>query len=214
MQTKTIRQFCGGIGVTFAALTILTGGCEKAKTEVVMGPPVPASAENPAPEPTSTPVPHSATGVPQLKNPPAAPTIGKVHVIDGTTTSLEKLKGKVVILDFWATWCGPCRMTIPALQEMHEKYAKQGLVVLGISEETPAIVKPFEQRMGMEYTVVADPVAGGTWHPNYDVRSLPTLAVVDRRGKVRLYEVGLDSTPGKGTHDRLNELIPQLIAEK
>ncbi len=143
-----------------------------------------------------------------------APTLGQLKSIDGKSVSLEELRGKVVIVDFWATWCGPCRMTIPILKEIQTKYKKDGLVVLGISDETSKQVAPFAKEMGMNYTVVADPVTSRTWATNYEVQSLPTMAVIDRNGKVRMYEPGLDTRPDIGTHARLNELIPQLLAGK
>ena len=159
-------------------------------------------------------VTRSATGVPQLKNLSAAPPFGNLVTLSGEKVSLESLKGKVVVLDFWATWCGPCRMTIPMLQELHEKYAKDGLVIVGISDESEMQVKPFAEKMKMNYAVVADPVTDATWKQNYRVESLPTMVVIDRDGKIRMGEVGADTTPGKGTQDRLNELLPQLLAAK
>lgn len=105
-------------------------------------------------------------------------------------------------------------MTIPLLKELHEKYNSQGLVILGISDETVAQVTPFAKGMGMNYTVIADPDTSSTWQLNYEVESLPSMVVIDRNGKVRMYEKGLDMRKGTGTHDRLNEIIPQLLAEK
>ena len=156
----------------------------------------------------------SATGVPQLKNPPAAPTFGELTTIAGTKISVEALRGKVLMLDFWATWCGPCRMSIPILNQLHDKYGKDGLVIVGISDETAKQVKPFAEQIGMRYTVVADPVTNRVWQQNYQVESLPSLVVIDRKGKLRLYEKGIDTTSGRGTRDRLTEIITQLLAEK
>jgi thiol-disulfide isomerase/thioredoxin len=172
-----------------------------------MGPPVEQ-------QPARKEIKRSATGVPQLDNPPAAVPIGNLKSITGQRVSLEGLRGKVVILDFWATWCGPCRMTIPLLKELQAKHKAQGLVVVGISDETVKQVAPFAKSMEMNYTVVADSDNASIWQVNYQVESLPTMAVIDRRGKLRMYEKGMDPRPGIGTGARLNELIPQLLAEK
>ncbi|MBC8142002.1 MAG: TlpA family protein disulfide reductase [Armatimonadetes bacterium] len=180
----------------------------------------PEAASNPTTEVTSAPatepeiVSTSPTGLVKLKNPPPAEPFGDLTAISGEKVSLTSLKGKVIVLDFWATWCGPCRMTIPILSELQEKYGKDGLVVVGISDESEAEVKPFAEQMSMKYTVVADTKNNDVWQQAYGVDSLPTLAVIDRKGKVRLYEKGVDPTPGKGTEDRLKELLPQLLVEK
>lgn len=207
------ERFGAAVALFIGTCAIVCGCADKASTTTatesapVMGP----QAQT---EPAQKEIKVSATGVPQLENPPAAETIGKLKSITGADVSLEGLRGKVVILDFWATWCGPCRMTIPLLKEMHEKYNGQGLVVVGISDETVKQVAPFAESMKMDYTVVADSASPSVWQANYQVRSLPTMAVIDRDGKLRMYEQGFDMNEGRGTRDRLNELIPQLLADK
>ena len=61
--------------------------------------------------------------------------------LSGKTVSLEQFRGKVVLLDFWATWCPPCRMTIPLLINLQEQYGKKGLIILGVSIDDPRKVK-------------------------------------------------------------------------
>jgi thiol-disulfide isomerase/thioredoxin len=98
---------------------------------------------------------------------PAGPTLDQlkekdftVKTIDGESVSLNTLlgEGKPVLIDFWATWCGPCRMVIPHLNALHQKYGKDGLIVIGMNLENPAedqqAVKSFVRRYKMDYQVV------------------------------------------------------------
>lgn len=76
--------------------------------------------------------------------------------VDGKTVRSSDFKGKVVILDFWATWCGPCRIELPGFVELKKKYEKQGLTVIGVSVDqiSPGEVKKFAQQSGVNYPVV------------------------------------------------------------
>src|SRR5262245_35706419 len=98
---------------------------------------------------------------------PAGPTLDQlkakdftVKTLDGESVSLNTLlgEGKPVLIDFWATWCGPCRMVIPHLNALHQKYGKDGLIVIGMNLENPAedqqAVKSFVKRYKMDYQVV------------------------------------------------------------
>src|SRR5690348_15801968 len=75
--------------------------------------------------------------------------------LDGKPVKLSDYKGKVVILDFWATWCWPCRMEIPGLIDLQKKYGDRGLVVIGVSlDDGPDVVRSFMKRQGVNYSVV------------------------------------------------------------
>lgn len=103
---------------------------------------------------------------------------------DGQPVALSDFKGKVVILDFWATWCPPCRAEIPEFIALQKQYAAQGLTVVGVSLDTDgaAVVKSFMKRNGMNYPVVIgdDKIAadyGG-------ISAIPTTFVLDRTGNI------------------------------
>jgi len=120
-------------------------------------------------------------------------------VTDDVQQSLAAFRGKVVILDFWATWCGPCRMEIPSFIALQNKYRDQGLEVVGVSIDPIAprgnpggapAVAPFMQSNGINYTIwmVNKPTA----LRGYDVsQGIPTTYVLDRSGQIVRTYIGV-----------------------
>lgn len=122
----------------------------------------------------------------------------KLESISGKTLSLEeirkdpKVKGanRVVLLDFWATWCPPCKRELPHLQKLHEKYGKKGLVVVGVAMDRGGMgdVKPFVKEQKLTYTILVDPK--GTTKSDYGIQYFPTTVIVDKKGIVRKVHIG------------------------
>lgn len=102
--------------------------------------------------------------------------------LQGESWHLEELRGKVVLVNFWATWCPPCRKEMPDLQALFDKYKGQGLIVLSISDEEEAKVTPFIGQQNITYPVLLDP--GDTVHKLYLVEGIPKSFVYDRDGKL------------------------------
>jgi len=119
---------------------------------------------------------------------PAAP-LEIAEWVKGEPVDLAAAKGKkIVVVEFWATWCGPCRTSIPHLTEMQKKFANRGVVFVGVSDETSAKVKPFVDQMGekMDYTVAIDRdnKTSEGYMKAFGVNGIPHAFIVDREGRI------------------------------
>ncbi len=125
--------------------------------------------------------------------------------LSGKSVSLSQFRGKVVILDFWATWCGPCRLTMPVLEKLHQRYAGN-VVLLAINlEEAPEDVRPYVRDHQVTSTVLLD--QDGTVGRIYRSDSIPMQVLIDQKGVVRHIAVGYSSSLG----DRLKAQIDKLL---
>jgi peroxiredoxin len=102
--------------------------------------------------------------------------------LEGESWHLQELRGKVVLLNFWATWCPPCRKEMPDLQALYDKYKGQGFIVLSISDEEAAKVTPFIQQNHITYPVMLDP--GRKVNDLFQVDGIPKSFVYDRDGNL------------------------------
>ena len=112
---------------------------------------------------------------------------------NGTTVHLSDYRGKVVLLNFWATWCGPCRLEIPWFLEFERQYKDRGFAVLGISmdEEGWQAVKPYIAEEKINYRILLGNDTIGDLYGGVD--SLPTTFLIDRNGRIAAVHVGLVS---------------------
>lgn len=131
--------------------------------------------------------------------------------LKGDTVTLSEMKGKVIYVDFWATWCGPCKDEMPHLQKMADDFKEQGFEVVAISTDdarTAPQVKPFIKRMGYSFIVVKDPNSEVlvAYNPS---KTLPFGVLVDREGNISATHAGYN----EGDEKKLREEIEALLGD-
>ena len=128
---------------------------------------------------------------------------------NGPPVMISSLRGKVVVLDLWATWCGPCRMSMPELEKIYQKYRGKDVEVIGVSADDPSTqpqIPAVKQALGVTYpTVIGDKTP--SLLKNYSASGLPMLYVIDKQGNIRLQEAGFDSVNGLAKADKLIDTL-------
>jgi thiol-disulfide isomerase/thioredoxin len=124
-------------------------------------------------------------------------------------TTLQQYAGKVIYLDFWASWCSPCRTSFPLLNKLHEKLKTQGFEVVAVNlDEDKTDAEKFLHKFPVDFTVLRD--ANGEWSDQFVVESMPTAFIIDKQGVVQKIHHGFAS----GDINELEEKITQLLAQK
>lgn len=163
-----------------------------------------ASASVARAAPTPAGAPRRLGGPLTVGEPPPPLSVSRIAGTEQTT--LAGLAGRVVVLDFWATWCSPCRAIMPVLDTMYQRYQARGLSVLGLSPESERDIRAHISANPVRYTIARD--VGDTIRA-YGVRGIPMLVVLGRDGKVREVFVGVDG----GAVRRLDGLVQRLLTE-
>ncbi|MGA9118054.1 MAG: TlpA disulfide reductase family protein [Bacteroidota bacterium] len=114
----------------------------------------------------------------------------KAKASDGTTIELDKLKGKVVVVNFWATWCPPCRQEIPGFIDVYKEYKSKGLEIVGVSLDQKGweVVKPYMSKVSINYPVVLPDETLNSGYGRID--AIPTTFFVDKKGNIVDKHVG------------------------
>jgi len=111
--------------------------------------------------------------------------------LEGNVVSLSDLHGQVVVINFWATWCTPCRLEMPALEHLHQELGSDGVVVLGVNtthQDSPSAAADFVEERELTFPILLDVenIAGSA----YEVQATPTTFVIDREGVIRFIQIG------------------------
>lgn len=131
-----------------------------------------------------------------------------LKTLDDQEITLSNLKGKVVLLDFWATWCAPCRESIPHLVQLYRAHQGRGFEVVGISLDKgdKEIVRRFVQSMDIPYPIV---IAPENVVRSYQVNSIPNVVFIDREGKIREKIVGFSTVIAQQMETKVGELLSE-----
>lgn len=173
----------------------------------------------------------------ELVGKPAAPLAADVQAwVNGEVLKDEDLKGKVVLLDFWAVWCGPCIATFPHLKEWNEKYSDKGLVIIGLTnyynfkwndetskaarsqekvtpEEENEMLRKFAEHHSLHHRFAVQ-TKESTLSEYYAVSGIPHVVLIDQEGKVRIVRVGSGPANAKALGDMIEKLLPAKEAGK
>ena len=123
---------------------------------------------------------------------------------------LPATNGKVVLVDFWASWCGPCKASFPAMARLHKEYAARGLVIAAVSvDEKPAAAEAFAKKLAPPFPTLHD--RSGKLVQQVNVPTMPTSYLLGRDARVRFIHVGFH---GDATERELRKQIELLLAEK
>jgi len=142
---------------------------------------------------------------------PIAPDFS-LRTLTGDRVKLSDYRGKVVVLNFWATWCAPCKQELPVLQKLLEHHGKDGLVVLAVNIDDPKTVADVRRFVGDKKLTMPVPLDGdskvlGKFNPRY---ALPFLQIIDREGRRVIQHTGFTS----GAEETLEKEVLSLLAEK
>jgi peroxiredoxin len=139
---------------------------------------------------------------------PAPPFEGTM--MDGTrrTKTLADYKGKVVLVNVWATWCEPCRVEMPSLEKLHREFGPQGLSIVALSVDDPGEdehVRQFAKELGLTFEILLDPAR--TTSTSYQVTGFPETFVIGREGTIRKKVIGAADWSSEGNRALIRELL-------
>ncbi|MFL0798381.1 MAG: TlpA family protein disulfide reductase [Cellvibrionaceae bacterium] len=127
----------------------------------------------------------------------------------GSNIRLSEQRGKIVMINFWASWCGPCRQEMPYLEKLYKRYGKAGVVLLGINvDKDSKLADHFLKDLETTFPILYDPT--GSVSKQYKVRAMPTTVIIDRDGNIRYTHRGYKP----GYEDKYKKNIRELLKEK
>ncbi len=213
LQSSIMNKMPKVMLLIILTLGLLITGCFEVSDQEGPAPvqaPAPTPAPAPAPAPVQAPAPTPAPA--PAPAPVQGPEVGKLapdfklQNLDGQSISLSDLQGKPVLLNFWATWCPPCRAEMPYIQQIYEEWSDKGLEVLAIDiGESSSKVKEFLQSQGLSIPVLLDTEKNVA--QEYNITGIPTTFFIDKDGIIQEKVIG--AFPSKGAIEKnLSKIMP------
>jgi len=133
----------------------------------------------------------------------------KLKSLDGKAVELKSLKGKIVVIDFWATWCPPCRITLPLMNNIYKKTRGKDVEVFGISTDRVSSqkVREFAKKMNLSMPILHD--RNGTVSRKYGIRGIPAMFIIDQQGNIHDRHVGADRSLDKKVLEEIAKLLKE-----
>lgn len=128
--------------------------------------------------------------------------------INGGELALNDLRGQVVLLDFWASWCGPCRESFPWMNTIQQRYGDDGLVIIGVNlDQDTEAARAFLQAVPADFTVLVD--AQAQWPEAYGLIGMPSSYLIDRQGRIRATHTGFHSNRVANYEASIQQLLAE-----
>ncbi len=124
--------------------------------------------------------------------------------LNGEQVFLKNYQGKVILLDFWATWCPPCRQAIPHLINLYEKFGNKNFIIFGVGFDEKEKLIEMKKEMNIKYPIL---IGNNEIAKYYQVQAIPTLVLLDKKGKIYYREVGFSEEGIKELESKITELL-------
>lgn len=128
----------------------------------------------------------------------------QLETIDGEKIDLKNYKRKIILLDFWATWCPPCRAAIPHLIKLHEKFQNRNFVLLGIGLDEKELLKEMKNKLNITYPIL---IANNEIVKFYQISTIPTLVLINKKGHISYKEIGFSEESIKKLESKILEML-------
>jgi len=132
---------------------------------------------------------------------------GQFKSLDGGNVSLGDYSGRVLFLNVWATWCGPCRQEMPSMAELYRDFSRQGLSMVAVSSEDVDTVRDYASSARYPFTILTDPE--DVLSQRFGVNAIPTTFIVDKQGKLVYQHVGFNNWSSSAVREQIRDLLEQ-----
>uniref|UniRef100_A0A7V3ZV10 TlpA family protein disulfide reductase n=1 Tax=candidate division WOR-3 bacterium TaxID=2052148 RepID=A0A7V3ZV10_UNCW3 len=128
----------------------------------------------------------------------------QLETLEGEKIDLKNYKGRVILMDFWATWCPPCRAAIPHLIDLYQKYQNKNFAVLGIGLDEKEALKKMKEELNIPYPIF---IGNNEMAKFYQISAIPTLVLINKKGSIAYKEVGFSEEGIKNLESKILEML-------